>query len=219
VSSPMNAWVGQGGRVDTKGLLLCGVGLTFLAVCYKLYASRPLPMEGDPDDEKNRRPKQIEERARTTGILALGPGNYPAKTSFSARSLLFPRINQKYTLASEEVVHSVRRLASNSDCYLIMEVASDEQEAEVRHLLDSTNLYSSGLNPLKVLFCSTTIGRAHMVKQLGVEMHIDTSIDVLEELCRPRPWVDKLVHIKTGEDSRMNGVYEVDHISQIFATS
>lgn len=49
-------------------------------------------------------------------------------------------------MASEEVLSCFSQLVANCDCYFIMEVYTDEQEEEVKALLESTNLYQSGLD-------------------------------------------------------------------------
>lgn len=45
------------------------------------------------------------------------------------------------------------------------------------------------------------------------------NLTVLKELCRPKPWVDKLVHLSTQEDEtshNLDGIYHLQDISQIF---
>lgn len=68
-----------------------------------------------------------------------------------------------------------------------------------------------------------------MIKQLGVELFIDSmrtellssdelgNLNVLKELCRPKPWVDKLVFVDSGDEADVpTGIYRVRNITEIF---
>eukprot|EP01126_Amoeba_proteus_P042706 TRINITY_DN4652_c0_g1_i15.p1 TRINITY_DN4652_c0_g1~~TRINITY_DN4652_c0_g1_i15.p1 ORF type:complete len:150 (+),score=26.97 TRINITY_DN4652_c0_g1_i15:242-691(+) len=81
----------------------------------------------------------------------------------------------------------LQRLISRYDCYLITEVSSDKEEKELYQILKDNLSKCDGFNPIKLLFCSSAIGRVHMVKHLSVDMHIDCNRDVLRELAYPKP--------------------------------
>jgi len=75
----------------------------------------------------------------------------------------------------EEGLVYLHHLATIADLYLITQCQYDQTELDVKLLLDKNAVFSTGLNPSKVLFCSTTMGKAHIARHLDVYMHIDSS--------------------------------------------
>ena len=86
------------------------------------------------------------------------------------------------------------------DLYLITQVSSDQEEAQFSELIQESALAQYGLDPRvrphdlsiaalggnfyslvvqKVLFCSSSEGRRHMVRQLSPGLHIDGTYDLL----------------------------------------
>jgi len=207
-------------KVQARGWLTWGFGVTILIVSWyihKIYRDRngTRSIEGAIGGRE-----KTQEPARQTKCMSrLDEKNCPKKVSCSGRNVLFFASGKRYELAKEDSVQTIEKLAAKSDLYLITEVCCDEQEEEIRKLLEKTSLYASGLDPIKVLFCSTPIGRAHMIKQLDVDLHIDSNYDVLDELCRPKRWVERLVHVGTkDEDSPpVDNLLSIEHVSDIFA--
>jgi hypothetical protein len=87
----------------------------------------------------------------------------------------------------EAVLPSVEKLLKQSNCcYFLVEVENDNEETYIRNLLSTSGLYNVGLDEIKVLFCSSPEGRAHMVKQIGTKLHIDANLEVHQRLSTPR---------------------------------
>ncbi|KAI9331761.1 hypothetical protein BDR26DRAFT_870006 [Obelidium mucronatum] len=77
--------------------------------------------------------------------------------------------------------------------HLICTVISDQQKTQILELLSSNGLFSKGLDQRRVLFCATIQGRIHVVKQLGVLVHVDDDDSVLCDLV---PHVKRLIRVK-----------------------
>ncbi|EFA85040.1 splicing factor [Heterostelium album PN500] len=84
------------------------------------------------------------------------------------------------------------RLASTADLYLLTQITDDNEEEMVINLLKSYGIFEAGLNPHKVLFCSTTQGRAHIARHLESILHIDDDLTALTML---KPHVQFLTFI------------------------
>jgi len=86
-------------------------------------------------------------------------------------------------------------LVTHNDVYLITQVKEDVQEQQTLELLREAGIFQSGMNPHKVLFSSTSEGSGHMVRQLEVELHIDTNVGVISHL---RVHIPRLLLISTA---------------------
>eukprot|EP00284_Hemiselmis_tepida_P014736 CAMPEP_0174917292 /NCGR_PEP_ID=MMETSP1355-20121228/2364_1 /TAXON_ID=464990 /ORGANISM="Hemiselmis tepida, Strain CCMP443" /LENGTH=255 /DNA_ID=CAMNT_0016162367 /DNA_START=32 /DNA_END=799 /DNA_ORIENTATION=+ len=93
-----------------------------------------------------------------------------------------------------QALPSVCELARCCDLYVITQCGSDAVEERVREALGQAGVYDAGLNPRKVLFCGTEMGRASMARQLEPCLHIDTSAEVALSL---RPFVQRVVGVRT----------------------
>lgn len=89
-------------------------------------------------------------------------------------------------------------LARCSDLYLVTQVSSDAGEEAVRRALSDAGIIDSGLNPHKILFCETEMGRGSIVRQLEPAMHVDTSTAVSDAL---RPFVPSVLLVQTPQNS------------------
>eukprot|EP01118_Nematostelium_gracile_P014478 TRINITY_DN5654_c0_g1_i1.p1 TRINITY_DN5654_c0_g1~~TRINITY_DN5654_c0_g1_i1.p1 ORF type:complete len:229 (+),score=38.56 TRINITY_DN5654_c0_g1_i1:95-781(+) len=115
------------------------------------------------------------------------------RISFSTLGTIFQLDpHQDQISVIEEGIAALLKLLTNNDLYLITKVNSDQEEVTIMKLLDESGVFWAGLNPNKVLFCSTEEGRGHMARQLSVHMHIDESPQVLNFL---KPFVPSLVQI------------------------
>jgi len=119
------------------------------------------------------------------------------KISCSTMGTLFtidPKGDQKSLVAIPSQISALLKLLPTNDIYLITKVQNDEKEREVMQLLEETGILWAGMNPSKVLFCSTDEGRVHMARQLGVHLHIDDDLQVIKML---RPHVPQLLHVSS----------------------
>jgi len=95
-------------------------------------------------------------------------------------------------------ISALLKILPVNDVYLITKVETDEQEKAIMKLLEETGVLWAGLNPTKILFCSTDEGRAHIARQLGVHLHIDDDFQVLKML---RPFVPQLLNVAPTSES------------------
>lgn len=86
----------------------------------------------------------------------------------------------------------LQQLAKNCNLYLITQCQHDSTEEGLLHLLKKLGLFDQGLNPLQVLFCSTAMGKAHIARQLGSKLHVDSDLAVISAL---QPHVSMLFHV------------------------
>ncbi|KAI8820418.1 uncharacterized protein EV422DRAFT_69684 [Fimicolochytrium jonesii] len=95
----------------------------------------------------------------------------------------------------ESALPFLTSLVSNprNQIHLIMVVTSDEEEAQVRSLLLSSNLYNLGLDPRRVVFCSTEEGKGHIVRHIEPSVHVESNDDVITKLA---PFVQRIVRVK-----------------------
>jgi len=107
-------------------------------------------------------------------------------------SIFVPNTEGQSIEVIPEGISALLKILPTNDIYLITKVQSDEQERETMKILEESGILWAGLNPNKILFCSTDEGRAHMGRQLGVHLHIDNDFQVLKML---RSFVPQLVHI------------------------
>ncbi|KAJ3044002.1 hypothetical protein HDV00_003530 [Rhizophlyctis rosea] len=63
--------------------------------------------------------------------------------------------------------------------HLIMVVSSDKEQQYIERLLQKSNLYTSGLDKRRVLFCETEEGKAHIVRSISPALHMDNNDSVI----------------------------------------
>lgn len=73
----------------------------------------------------------------------------------------------------KENLEWLKRVCSRNRVFLITLCESDQEEAAAQALIASSGLLEAGLHPARVLFCSSSIGRIHMTRQLQPHLHID----------------------------------------------
>jgi len=95
-------------------------------------------------------------------------------------------------------VGALLKLITQNDVYLITQVETDEEEHEIRRLLDETGILWAGLSLQKVLFSQTAEGRVHMSRQLDTHFHIDDNPEVISML---KAFVPQLLYITKDRKS------------------
>eukprot|EP01095_Lingulamoeba_sp_RSL-Kostka_P003436 TRINITY_DN14410_c0_g1_i1.p1 TRINITY_DN14410_c0_g1~~TRINITY_DN14410_c0_g1_i1.p1 ORF type:complete len:246 (-),score=48.09 TRINITY_DN14410_c0_g1_i1:250-987(-) len=94
-----------------------------------------------------------------------------------------------------------------SDLYIITQCQKDKDEKEITQLLKKNNIVKSGLNKHKILFCSTTLGKAHIARQLGVNLLADNDLEVLE---KSKNHIQNLVHVVDENDAVVQSPFPCD---------
>eukprot|EP00736_Rhodelphis_marinus_P012290 Rmarinus@m.21014 len=94
----------------------------------------------------------------------------------------------------ENGVAALKRLVRASNVYLISQVDDDDSEAHVRTCLKEAGLFDAGLDPKKVLFCSTVLGKSAIARQLDPALHIEKSPEVVLEL---QPYLHMLALVQS----------------------
>ncbi|TPX69051.1 hypothetical protein SpCBS45565_g02669 [Spizellomyces sp. 'palustris'] len=110
--------------------------------------------------------------------------------------------NHAFRESALPFLHSLVSNPSNQ-VHLIMVVTSDQEEAQVRTLLHSSGLYTAGLDPRRVVFCSTEEGKAHIVRHIEPHVHVDSCDDVIKRLA---PFVGRIIRVQRRVQRKGNGV-------------
>ncbi|KAJ3183722.1 hypothetical protein HDU85_002151 [Gaertneriomyces sp. JEL0708] len=97
------------------------------------------------------------------------------------------------------------------EVYLIAVVNSDLEERQIQRLLHSSGLYASGLDPRRVLFCSTEEGKGHIVRHIEPRIHVESNDTVIRKLS---PHVDKIIRVKRSMRSRRTSILSMGGSSQ-----
>jgi hypothetical protein len=127
--------------------------------------------------------------------------------SISLNNILIKKEDKEMKMI-DSMIPYFEKLLKQSNCFFLVEVENDNEETEIRNLLSTSGLYKVGLNEIKVLFCSSAEGRAHMVKQIGTKLHIDANLEVHQRLSTPRLG-PCLLYINTN-DAKIAEEYEWD---------
>lgn len=83
-----------------------------------------------------------------------------------------------------ESIAALRGLTSLHEVYLITQTEEDGVEEAVKAALSESGVYAAGMDPRRTLFCSTTLGRASISRQLAPHVHVDDDVTSLLGLTR-----------------------------------
>eukprot|EP00276_Gloeochaete_wittrockiana_P005295 CAMPEP_0184669324 /NCGR_PEP_ID=MMETSP0308-20130426/76742_1 /TAXON_ID=38269 /ORGANISM="Gloeochaete witrockiana, Strain SAG 46.84" /LENGTH=202 /DNA_ID=CAMNT_0027115529 /DNA_START=101 /DNA_END=709 /DNA_ORIENTATION=+ len=118
----------------------------------------------------------------------------------------------------ESALNTLLDLSRTTDLYLITRCDDDATEQNVLSALDRAGLFDAGLNRYKVLFCSTVMGKASIVRQLEPNMHIDEDDVVISTL---KPHIKSLALVSPNPSmhpsSADDRVTIVKSLGQIFS--
>eukprot|EP01137_Pigoraptor_chileana_P014963 Opistho-2@70266 len=90
-------------------------------------------------------------------------------------------------------------LATMYDIYIIAQCDSDEAEANITDALEREGVFKADIDKRKLLFCSTSVGKAHMARQLEPHLHIDGDTQSVTML---QPHVPMIIHVAESVASR-----------------
>lgn len=91
---------------------------------------------------------------------------------------------QRVVLRTAAVEH-LKRFAKLFDTYLIVRIDDDQAEHQVTEALKSAGMFESGLlDPRKLLFTETDLGRVSVARQIEPQLHIDETPEVITALQR-----------------------------------
>ncbi|KAI8894745.1 hypothetical protein BC833DRAFT_603799 [Globomyces pollinis-pini] len=98
----------------------------------------------------------------------------------------------------ESAIAFLKSLLKTSDWspILISVISSDQEEVAIQQLLHSTGLYSNGLDPKKVLFCSTKEGVVHITRHINPKLHMDTNVDTVAALA---PHLTRCIYVQNSK--------------------
>ncbi|KEG02406.1 conserved Plasmodium protein, unknown function [Plasmodium vinckei vinckei] len=82
----------------------------------------------------------------------------------------------------ENVIEPLTQLCSISEVFVVAQVSNDTQETNIINLLKKTGLFDKGLKEHRLMFCSTSNGRASMIRQLRPLTHVDNDETVIKTL-------------------------------------
>jgi len=172
-------------------MILCAAGVGTVFVLFLGYFKKPTKTI-------DRETRSIPDTPRPQ--LSLRNGRVPLRISCSTLGTLF-QLNEhnKWVLAPTALSFFVSLLAArrSPELFLITQVSSDQEEAYFAGLIQESGLVQHGLDPRKILFCSTSEGRRHMVRQLDPLLHIDANPTVIQEL---QPHISELIWISKESD-------------------
>ncbi|KAJ8908075.1 hypothetical protein NDN08_008170 [Rhodosorus marinus] len=111
---------------------------------------------------------------------------------------------------------SFSKLVSRFDVFIIVRVDDDESEEKVHEAFKASGLFQHGLNPLKIIFCETPVGRVSSVRQLEPHLHVDCDLVIVSELQR---FIRKLLYVNvegSGSSSIGSNVMECTSLDKLF---
>lgn len=134
---------------------------------------------------------------------------------------MFHRDPQTDQVALDDaVIPHLKRFAAYFDLYFVVRVDSDQAELAVTNALTSAGLFENGLlDPRKLLFCETDVGRVSVARQLEPHLHIDETLDVivgLQRFVHFVAWVAPDAKSNTSEQLSPN-VVRYNSLSSFFA--
>jgi len=203
-------------------LALAGTGVIIIVSYFLLRRGPRRKQSGKINNNNNNKNSTPKYDLFGKGSLSIQRNVFPDRISCSTLEILFKRANSgEWVLGPSSTMDMFKKLVSQSDVYLITQVISDDEENHFTQLINKSGLIENGLNPYKVLFCSTTEGRRHMVRQLSTDLHIDTHPNVITELHK---FITEIVYIhddssrKPGHEKMMHlpNVYVLDNFEKCF---
>jgi len=108
------------------------------------------------------------------------------KISVTLNNILFSRLDSSpgrcvFALLTESI-DSFLTLCKVSHLCTVTTVQDDADENDVLLKLQQMGAFAAGLARHRVLFCSTTAGRASMVRQMQPTLHIESESEVVDVL-------------------------------------
>lgn len=70
----------------------------------------------------------------------------------------------KVVTLDANVIPALGKLVKQYDVYFIIRVDDDDTEQQIQKQINASGLFKEGLNPVKVIFCETVIGRVSAVR-------------------------------------------------------
>lgn len=99
-------------------------------------------------------------------------------------------VTKPKVVLAPEAVSPLKSIASMSELYLVIRVDDDPVELAVTDAFASAGLFERGLlDPRKLIFCETDIGRVSVARQLESNIHVDENVQVIADLQRFLPMV------------------------------
>mmetsp|Transcript_1209 Transcript_1209/g.3736 ORF Transcript_1209/g.3736 Transcript_1209/m.3736 type:complete len:223 (+) Transcript_1209:287-955(+) len=161
--------------------------------------------------------------ARTTTSVQAEPGSTHRLDGVRRVTLgLDANIPTILTVGADSIVidtlnaSSLTKLVSRHDVYVIVRVDSDRTEDLVSEAFKRSGLYEHGLNPLKIVYCETEVGRVSAVRQLEPHLHVDCDAEVVRKLQR---FVHQLAYLNPNGARAGNfnaNVLECTSIAKLF---
>ncbi|VWU49479.1 conserved protein, unknown function [Hepatocystis sp. ex Piliocolobus tephrosceles] len=101
----------------------------------------------------------------------------------------------------DNVIEPFTKLCSISEFFVIAQVSNDTQEKNVIEFFKTSGLFEKGLKEHRIMFCSTSNGRASMVRQLHPFTHVDNDENVIKILTGKIPNVVQIYENLNNTDN------------------
>lgn len=92
------------------------------------------------------------------------------------------KLNDDNALLIESSIEAFYKLCVISELFVIAQISNDTQERNIIELFKSLDIFNKGLKKHRLMFCSTAIGRASMIRQLSPLTHVDNDETVIKTL-------------------------------------
>ncbi|CXI39135.1 conserved Plasmodium protein, unknown function [Plasmodium berghei] len=114
----------------------------------------------------------------------------------------------------ENVIEPLRKLCSISELFVVAQISNDAQETNIINLLKKIGLFNTGLKEHRLMFCSTSNGRASMIRQLRPLTHVDNDETVIKTLTGKIPNLVK-IYGNTNTDASSNAFTSLQAFTQV----
>ncbi|KAI9205391.1 uncharacterized protein BJ171DRAFT_72956 [Polychytrium aggregatum] len=180
------------------GAAAVGVGALYLLFSYLCKPSGPSPQpdplaDGAPElsasslqalrqDTSRSWPWSKSKKVLTISaknVLLWNPSPDPSQPNFAFRESCIPFL-QNMLQHGRWLIH------------IIVVVSSDKEEEQIKALFEASGLYEAGLDPKRVLFCESEMGKSHIVRHINPACHVDGSDQVIEYLATVLPQVIRI---------------------------
>ncbi|CRG96528.1 conserved Plasmodium protein, unknown function [Plasmodium gallinaceum] len=92
------------------------------------------------------------------------------------------KINDDNVYIIENSLEAFNKLCLISELFVIAQISNDVQEKNIIELFKSLNIFNKGLKEHRLMFCTTSNGRASMIRQLSPLTHVDNDETVIKTL-------------------------------------
>ena len=99
------------------------------------------------------------------------------------QSMAFVKEEGKLRL-KDGVAGVLGKLGRVGDVFVVVKVASDEEEEDVLACLDCEKVFGKGVSKDRVVFCETISGRVSIARQIESHLHVDSNVEVIAGLQR-----------------------------------